>query len=67
MEKAVPFLFLTNNSARSPKDFVTKLAHYGLNVSWKNFYTAGIMLPISSIRQQPNSASAYVDRRGRRD
>ena len=59
METATPFLFLTNNSARSPKDFVTKLDHSGLKVSWKNFYTAGMCTADFLIRQQPN-CSAYV-------
>jgi NagD protein len=59
METSTPFLFLTNNSARSPKDFVTKLGHAGLNVPWKNIYTAGMCTADFLIRQQPN-CSAYV-------
>jgi NagD protein len=59
METGTPFLFLTNNSARSPKDFVTKLGHSGLNVSWKNIYTAAMCTADFLVRQQPN-CSAYV-------
>ena len=58
-ETATPFLFLTNNSARSPKDFATKLDHAGLKVSHKNFYTAGMCTADFLVRQQPN-CSAYV-------
>jgi NagD protein len=54
-----PFLFLTNNSARSPKDFATKLDHAGLKVSWKNIYTAALCTADFLVRQQPN-CSAYV-------
>lgn len=56
---ATPFLFLTNNSARSPKDFVTKLGHGGLMVSHKNFYTAAMCTADFLVRQQPQ-CSAYV-------
>jgi NagD protein len=59
MQTGTPFLFLTNNSARSPKDFVTKLDHAGLKVPWKNIYTAGMCTADFLIRQQPN-CSAYV-------
>ena len=59
MKTGTPFLFLTNNSARSPKDFVTKLDHAGLKVPWKNIYTAGMCTADFLIRQQPN-CSAYV-------
>src|SRR5580704_4245960 len=59
MQTSTPFLFLTNNSARSPKDFVTKLDHAGLKVSWKNIYTAGMCTADFLIRQVPN-CSAYV-------
>lgn len=53
------FLFLTNNSERSPKDLVTKLGSLGLKVSWKNFYTAAHCTADFLVRQKPN-ASAFV-------
>src|ERR1041385_5626871 len=58
VETATPFLFLTNNSARSPKDFVTKLDHAGIKVPWKNIYTAAMCTADFLVRQQPN-CSAY--------
>ena len=58
-ERNIPFMFLTNNSERSPRDLVTKLEHLGLHVSWKNFYTAAHCTADFLIRQRPKS-SAFV-------
>jgi NagD protein len=55
----IPFLFLTNNSERSSKDMVAKLAHMGIQVSWKNFYTAAHCAADFLIRQKPE-CSAFV-------
>lgn len=55
----VPFMFLTNNSERSPRDLVAKLDHLGLNLSWRNFYTAAHCTADFLIRQRPKS-SAFV-------
>ena len=57
--KNIPFMFLTNNSERSPRDLVAKLDHLGLRVSWKNFYTAAHCTADFLIRQRPKS-SAFV-------
>ncbi len=57
--KNIPFMFLTNNSERSPRDLVAKLDHLGLKVSWKNFYTAAHCTADFLIRQRPKS-SAFV-------
>ncbi|HYV29100.1 MAG TPA: HAD-IIA family hydrolase [Candidatus Eisenbacteria bacterium] len=54
-----PFLFLTNNSERTPKDLVSKLGHSGLKVSWKNFYTAAHCTADFLTRQKP-ICSAFV-------
>jgi NagD protein len=54
-----PYLFLTNNSERSPKDLVAKFNHYGLKVSWKDFYTAAHCTADFLVRQQP-TCSAFV-------
>ncbi len=54
-----PFLFLTNNSERSPKDLATKLSHLGLDVSWKHFYTAAHCTADFLVRQRP-LCSAFV-------
>ncbi|MDB6027578.1 MAG: nagD [Verrucomicrobiales bacterium] len=57
--KNIPFMFLTNNSERSPRDLVAKLDHLGLKVSWKHFYTAAHCTADFLIRQRPQS-SAFV-------
>lgn len=57
--QSIPFMFLTNNSERSPRDLVAKLDHLGLKVSWKNFYTAAHCAADFLIRQRPKS-SAFV-------
>ena len=54
-----PFLFLTNNSERSPIDLVAKFNHFGLKVSPKNFYTAAHCTADFLVRQQP-ICSAFV-------
>jgi NagD protein len=54
-----PFIFLTNNSERSPIDLVAKFNHYGLKVSPKNFYTAAHCTADFLVRQQP-TCSAFV-------
>lgn len=51
----IPFMFLTNNSERSPRDLVAKLEHLGLKVSWKHFYTAAHCTADFLIRQRPTS------------
>lgn len=59
-----PFMFLTNNSERSPRDLVAKLAHLGINVSWKNFYTAAHCTADFLIRQRPKSSAFVVGEGG---
>ena len=43
------FLFLTNNSGRSPKELAQKLSRMGLDIDESHFYTSGI------------STAAYLD------
>jgi NagD protein len=43
IEKAIPFLFLTNNSAPTPEDLVIKMAHLGIpNLFPRHFYTSAL-------------------------
>lgn len=58
-EQNIPFMFLTNNSERSPRDLAGKLEHLGLKVSWRNFYTAAHCAADFLIRQRRTS-SAFV-------
>lgn len=41
-ERNIPFLFLTNNSQRTPRDAVNKLAEMGVKVLEENIYTSAI-------------------------
>lgn len=58
-ERSVPFLFLTNNSASSPRDYVVKLRKMGLEVDEENFYTCA-MATMEFLRQQKPQGTAYV-------
>lgn len=52
------FLFLTNNSQKSPKELQQKLARMGLKVPEKNFYTAA--LATASFLKSQGATTAYV-------
>ncbi len=52
------FLFLTNNSQKSPKELQQKLKRMGLEVSEDNFYTAA--LATASFLKSQNASTAYV-------
>lgn len=52
------FLFLTNNSQKSPKELQQKLARMGLNVEEKNFHTAA--LATASFLKAQGASTAYV-------
>ena len=53
-----PFLFLTNNSQKSPRELQQKLARMGLNVEEKNFHTAA--LATASFLKAQGASTAYV-------
>jgi len=53
------FLFLTNSSARSPKELQQKLARMGLHVDERHFYTSALATA-NFIRSQSPGCSAYV-------
>ncbi|MBQ3054891.1 MAG: HAD family hydrolase [Oscillospiraceae bacterium] len=53
------FLFLTNSSARSPKELQQKLARMGLDVDEHHFYTSALATA-NFIRSQAPGCSAYV-------
>lgn len=41
-ERKIPFLFMTNNSQRTPLDAVYKVARMGININEKNVYTSAM-------------------------
>lgn len=53
------FLFLTNNSGKTPRELQDKLARMGLDVDEKHFYTSALATAEFVANQTPN-AKAYV-------
>ena len=53
------FLFLTNNSGKTPMELKLKLQLLGLDVDVKNFYTSALATAKFLTTQKPN-CSAYV-------
>ena len=53
------FLFMTNNSAYSPRDLKQKLQTLGLDIEEKNFYTSALATA-AFIKSQKSGASAYI-------
>lgn len=58
-ERAIPFLFLTNSSERSPRELREKLSRLGLEVEEKHFYTSA-MATAAFLAHQAPGGSAYV-------
>lgn len=58
-EKDIPFLFMTNNSQRTPLDAVNKVARMGIEITEKNVYTSA-MATASFISFMKPGGSAYV-------
>jgi NagD protein len=58
-ESAIPFLFLTNNSQRTRRDVVTKLARMGIEVEERHVFTCAMATARFLARQKPHG-TAYV-------
>lgn len=58
-EKEIPFLFMTNNSQRTPLDAVNKVAKMGIHISEQNVYTSA-MATASFLSFMKPHGSAYV-------
>src|SRR5688500_1829716 len=54
-----PFLFLTNNSQRTPIDFQSKLERMGLYVGEEDYYTAA-MATAAFLESQKPGGTAFV-------
>lgn len=59
LEKEIPFLFMTNNSQRSRRDVVNKLADLGISIEEKHVFTSAIATSRFLARQKPNG-TVYV-------
>ena len=57
--RKVPFLFLTNNSQRTPRDVVNKLAGLGIKAEEKDVFTSAMATGWFLARSKPNG-TAYV-------
>ncbi len=55
----IPFLFLTNNSQRTPRDVINKLEGLGIEAEEKNVFTSAMATGWFLERQKPNG-TAYV-------
>ncbi len=58
-KKKVPFLFLTNNSQRTPRDVINKLAGLGIEAEEENVFTSAMATGWFLERSKPNG-TAYV-------
>jgi NagD protein len=58
-KKKIPFLFMTNNSQRTPLDTVNKVARMGIKITEKNVYTSAMATAYFLSFMKPNG-SAYV-------
>lgn len=58
-EEEIPFLFLTNNSASAPRDYVVKLQKMGIEVEEHHFYTCA-MATVDFLRAQKPGGTAFV-------
>lgn len=58
-KKQIPFLFMTNNSQRTPMDAINKLKGMGINVEEKNIYSSAMATAWFLSFMKPNG-TAYV-------
>ncbi|MDZ4679719.1 MAG: HAD-IIA family hydrolase [Saprospiraceae bacterium] len=58
-KRDVPFLFLTNNSQRTPRDVINKLAGLGISAEERDVFTSAMATGWFLARQKPHGA-AYV-------
>ncbi|MFN3649497.1 MAG: HAD-IIA family hydrolase [Armatimonadota bacterium] len=58
-ERRIPFLFLTNNSASAPRDYVVKLRKLRIEVEEEHFYTCA-MATVDFLKQQKPRGTAFV-------
>ena len=65
LEKEIPFPFLTNNSQRSRRDVVLKLAHMGIDVEIKHIFTCAISTARFLASQKPNGSAYVIGKAGR--
>ncbi|HEU4753595.1 MAG TPA: HAD-IIA family hydrolase [Armatimonadota bacterium] len=63
-ERGNPFLFLTNNSQRTPLDFQRKLERMGLNVSEERYFTSALATAAFLHSQKPGGSAFVIGEAG---
>src|SRR5947208_15889370 len=58
------FLFLTNNSKITPRDFQRKLERMGLNVPEEHYFTSAMATAAFLPSQKPGAAAFVIDHAG---
>ena len=58
-QRGIPFLFLTNNSQRTPRDVINKLAGLGIEAREENVFTSAMATGWFLARQKPHG-TAFV-------
>ncbi|HTE20755.1 MAG TPA: TIGR01457 family HAD-type hydrolase, partial [Armatimonadota bacterium] len=63
-ERGHRFLFLTNNSQRTPLDFQRKLERMGLNVSEEHYFTSALATAAFLHSQKPGGSAFVIGEAG---
>lgn len=63
-EQAIPYLFLTNNSAYTQLDVVAKLRKFGIETSNEHVYTSALATAEFVSQQKPNGAAFVIGEGG---
>ncbi len=58
-KQGIPYLFMTNNSQRTPRDVINKLNGLGIDAPMENVFTSAMATAIFLEKQKPNG-TAYV-------
>ncbi|MEZ6046957.1 MAG: TIGR01457 family HAD-type hydrolase [Planctomycetaceae bacterium] len=64
LEREIPFMFLTNNSQRTRRDMVAKLARMGINVEEKHIFTCAMATARYLAQQKPNGTAFVIGEGG---
>src|SRR6185312_11866464 len=59
-QRDIPFRFLTNNSQRTRRDVVAKLARMGIEVEEQHVYTCAMATAVFLERQKPNGTAFVI-------
>ncbi len=64
LERDIPFRFLTNNSQRTRRDIVAKLAHMGIEIEEKHVYTCAMATARYLAEQKPGGTAFVIGEGG---